>query len=69
MYFPTSAARQLSVVPPLPTLSTEPVICLVPSPRKFLFCTLTKNGVALWRVRVRPVLGRFQCSRPNRILF
>ncbi|KAH8120516.1 RIC1-domain-containing protein [Phellopilus nigrolimitatus] len=51
MYFPTSAARQLSTVPSLPNLPPEPVIALCPSPSKSLFCTLTKNGLTLWRVR------------------
>lgn len=53
MYFPTSAATQLTVVPALPNLLPEFVLCLTPSPRKSLFCTLTKNGLAVWRVRVR----------------
>ncbi|KAG6844277.1 hypothetical protein H0H87_008226 [Tephrocybe sp. NHM501043] len=57
MYFPTSAARQLSTVPDLPNLPPEPVICLYPSPRKALFCTLTRNGVAVWRVRPPAVLA------------
>jgi hypothetical protein len=52
MYFPTSSARQLSAVPALPNLPAESVICLSPSPRKSLFCTLTRNGLAVWRVRV-----------------
>jgi hypothetical protein len=57
MYFPTSAASQLSTVPALPNLPPEDVICLAPSPRKSLFCTLTKNGLAIWRVRVRVVIA------------
>ncbi|KII93321.1 hypothetical protein PLICRDRAFT_130973 [Plicaturopsis crispa FD-325 SS-3] len=57
MYFPTSAARQLSTVPALPNIPQEPVLCLSPSPRKSLFCTLTKNGVAVWRVRPSAVLA------------
>ncbi|KAG5728542.1 RIC1 like protein [Termitomyces sp. T112] len=57
MYFPTSAARQLSTVPALPNLPPESVICLCPSPRKALFCTLTRNGVTAWRVRPPAVLA------------
>ncbi|KAH9835839.1 RIC1-domain-containing protein [Rhodofomes roseus] len=56
MYFPSSAARQLSTAPALPAAS-EPVICLSPSPRKSLFCTLTKSGVSVWRVRPSAVLA------------
>ncbi|OBZ79139.1 Guanine nucleotide exchange factor subunit ric1 [Grifola frondosa] len=56
MYFPTSAARQLSTAPALP-LPSELVLCLVPSPRKTLFCTLTKSGLSLWRVRPSAVLA------------
>ncbi|KAF5377213.1 hypothetical protein D9615_006326 [Tricholomella constricta] len=57
MYFPTSAARQLSTVPALPNLPPESVICLCPSPRKALFCTLTRNGVTVWRIRPPAVLA------------
>lgn len=53
MYFPTSAARQLSSAPPLP-VPHEQVIALTPSPRKTLFCALTKNSLSVWRLRVRP---------------
>ncbi|KAH9937401.1 RIC1-domain-containing protein [Fomitopsis serialis] len=56
MYFPSSAARQLSTAPALPVAS-EPVICLSPSPRKSLFCTLTKGGLSAWRVRPSAVLA------------
>ncbi|KAI0080014.1 RIC1-domain-containing protein [Panus rudis PR-1116 ss-1] len=56
MYFPTSAARRLSSVPPLPT-HAEPVICLATSPRKTLFCSVTKNSLSLWRVRPSAVLA------------
>lgn len=56
MYFPSSAARQLSTAPALPVAS-EPVICLSPSPRKSLFCTLTKSGLSAWRVRPSAVLA------------
>jgi hypothetical protein len=57
MYFPTCAARQLSSVPPLPNLPPEPIVSLVPSPRKSLFCALTRNGVAVWRVRPSAILA------------
>ncbi|OSD05915.1 RIC1-domain-containing protein [Trametes coccinea BRFM310] len=56
MYFPTSAARQLSSVPALP-LPTELVLALAPSPRKTLFATITKSGLSLWRVRPSAVLA------------
>lgn len=52
MYFPTSTARQLSAVPPLPNLPAEPVIWLSQSPRKSLFCSVTRLAIAVWRVRV-----------------
>ncbi|KAI0067916.1 RIC1-domain-containing protein [Artomyces pyxidatus] len=57
MYFPTSVARQLSTVPALPNVSTEPILCLTPSARKSLFCTLTKDGIAVWRVRPFAILA------------
>ncbi|KAF8649858.1 hypothetical protein AX16_005620 [Volvariella volvacea WC 439] len=57
MYFPTSAAIQLSTIPALPNLPLEQVICLTPSPRKTLFCALTRNGLAVWRVRPPAVLA------------
>ncbi|EJD04265.1 RIC1-domain-containing protein [Fomitiporia mediterranea MF3/22] len=57
MYFPTSAARQLSTMPSLPNLAPEPVIALSPSLNKALFCTLTKNGIAVWRARPSVVLA------------
>ncbi|KAI0359068.1 RIC1-domain-containing protein [Trametes cingulata] len=56
MYFPTSAARQLSSAPALP-LPSEPVLALAPSPRKTLFATVTKSGLSLWRVRPSAVLA------------
>ncbi|KAF9458722.1 RIC1-domain-containing protein [Collybia nuda] len=57
MYFPTSAARQLSSVPALPNIPSEPVLGLCPGPRKSLFCLLTRNGVAVWRIRPPAVLA------------
>ncbi|KAH9895558.1 RIC1-domain-containing protein [Epithele typhae] len=59
MYFPTSAARQLSSVPPLP-LSSEHVFAIVPSPRKTLFASLTRSGLTLWRVRPSGVLAHLE---------
>ena len=52
MYFPTSVARQLCTVPSLPNVSPEPVLRVTPSPHKSLFCTLTRDGIAIWRVKV-----------------
>ncbi|TDL28863.1 RIC1-domain-containing protein [Rickenella mellea] len=57
MYFPTSAARQLSTVPLLPHLPPEPTIAIKPSHNKSLFCTLTRNGLAVWKVRPSAVLA------------
>ncbi|KAJ3898688.1 hypothetical protein F5879DRAFT_1005698, partial [Lentinula edodes] len=51
MYFPTSTARRLSTVPALPNIPPENVLTICPSPRKSLFCTLTRNGISIWRVR------------------
>ncbi|KAI0823049.1 RIC1-domain-containing protein [Trametes gibbosa] len=56
MYFPTSAARQLSSAPALP-LPSELVLALAPSPRKTLFASVTKSGLSLWRVRPSAVLA------------
>ncbi|RPD63256.1 RIC1-domain-containing protein [Lentinus tigrinus ALCF2SS1-6] len=56
MYFPTSAARQLSSTPALP-LPSELVLSIVPSPRKTLFAAITKSGLSLWRVRPSAVLS------------
>lgn len=67
MYFPTSAARQLSTVPALPNLPPEPVIYLCSSLRKSLFCTLTRNGVAVWRIRPPAVLA-FLSRTPTSII-
>lgn len=55
MYFPTSAARQLSSVPALPDLPLEGILSLEPSPRKSLFCALTQHAITVWRVRVRSI--------------
>ncbi|KAF8506868.1 RIC1-domain-containing protein [Russula emetica] len=56
MYFPTSVARQLCTVPPLPNVSPGPVLGVTPSPHKSLFCTLTRDGIAIWRVRPLAIL-------------
>jgi len=57
MYFPTSAARRLSSVPPIPSESTDPVIALCPNSRKTLFCTVTSTSITLWRIRPCAVLA------------
>ncbi|KAF9066084.1 RIC1-domain-containing protein [Rhodocollybia butyracea] len=57
MYFPTSTARSLSTVPALPNIPPEPVLAISSSPRKSLFCTLTRNGISIWRVRPSAVLA------------
>ncbi|EGO02717.1 hypothetical protein SERLA73DRAFT_119756 [Serpula lacrymans var. lacrymans S7.3] len=57
MYFPTSAARQLSTVSALPDAPPEPVLCFSASPRKLLFCTLTRTTLTVWRVRPSTVLA------------
>ncbi|TBU47374.1 RIC1-domain-containing protein [Dichomitus squalens] len=56
MYFPTSAARQLSSAPALP-LPSELVLSIAPSPRKTLFAAVTKTGLTLWRVRPSAVIA------------
>ena len=58
MYFPTSVARQFCTVPSLPNASPEPVLGITPSPHKSLFCTLTRDGIAIWRVRVCATFAR-----------
>ncbi|KAK7064573.1 RIC1 domain-containing protein [Favolaschia claudopus] len=59
MYFPTTTAQQLSSIPALPNIppESEKVIALAPSPRKSLFCTLSRTGVSVWRVRPSAVLA------------
>ncbi|KAJ7462790.1 RIC1-domain-containing protein [Mycena galericulata] len=59
MYFPTTTAHQLSSIPALPNIppESEKLISLVPSPRKSLFCTLSRTGVSIWRVRPSAVLA------------
>ncbi|KAJ3718412.1 RIC1-domain-containing protein [Lentinula raphanica] len=67
MYFPTSTARRLSTVPALPNIPPEIVIGICPSPRKSLFCTLTRNGISVWRVRPSAVLA-FLSRTPTSII-
>ncbi|KAI0304643.1 RIC1-domain-containing protein [Russula brevipes] len=57
MYFPTSVAHQFCTVPSLPNASPEPVLGITPSPHKSLFCTLTRDGIAIWRVRPFAILA------------
>ncbi|KAJ7225920.1 RIC1-domain-containing protein [Mycena pura] len=59
MYFPTTTAHQLSSIPALPNIppESEKLIALAPSPRKSLFCTLSRTGVSIWRVRPSAVLA------------
>ncbi|KAF8482108.1 RIC1-domain-containing protein [Russula ochroleuca] len=56
MYFPTSVARQFCTVPPLPNASPEPVLGVTSSPHRSLFCTLTRDSIAIWRVRPLAIL-------------
>ncbi|KAJ7169474.1 RIC1-domain-containing protein [Mycena filopes] len=69
MYFPTATAQQLSSIPALPNIppESEKLICLVPSPRKSLFCTLSRTGVSIWRVRPSAVLA-YLSRTPTSIL-
>ncbi|KAJ7693644.1 RIC1-domain-containing protein [Mycena rosella] len=69
MYFPTTTAHQLSSIPALPNIppESEKLICLVPSPRKSLFCTLSRTGVSIWRVRPSAVLA-YLSRTPTSIL-
>ncbi|KAI0762695.1 RIC1-domain-containing protein [Fomes fomentarius] len=64
MYFPTSAARQLSSAPALP-LPSELVLSVVPSPRKTLFAAVTKSGLSLWRVRPSAVLAQLSRTQTS----
>ncbi|KDR85280.1 hypothetical protein GALMADRAFT_83897 [Galerina marginata CBS 339.88] len=57
MYFPTTAARQLAGSPALPNIPSEPVVALTCSPRKLLFCTLTRSVVAVWSGRPSALLS------------
>ncbi|KAJ6604206.1 RIC1-domain-containing protein [Mycena vulgaris] len=69
MYFPTTTAHQLCSIPALPNIppESEKLICLVPSPRKSLFCTLSRTGVSIWRVRPSAVLA-YLSRTPTSIL-
>ncbi|KAI0274897.1 RIC1-domain-containing protein [Gloeopeniophorella convolvens] len=57
MYFPTSVARQFCTIPSLPNVTAEPVLETTPSLHRSLFCTLTRDGIAVWRVRPFAVLA------------
>ncbi|EIW86459.1 RIC1-domain-containing protein [Coniophora puteana RWD-64-598 SS2] len=59
MYFPTSAAKQLSTAPALPDVFPEPIIGLEESPRKSLFCAVTNDALSVWRVRPPAILAHF----------
>ncbi|KAH8835929.1 RIC1-domain-containing protein, partial [Flagelloscypha sp. PMI_526] len=63
----TSSARQISTVPGLPNIPPEHALSVVPSPKKTLFCTLTRNGVAVHRVRPTTVLA-FLSRTPNSVI-
>ncbi|KAF7306568.1 RIC1 domain-containing protein [Mycena indigotica] len=69
MYFPTATARQLSTVAALPNVppESEKLVALAPSPRKSLFCTLTRTGVSIWRVRPSAILA-YLSRTPTSIL-
>ncbi|KAG2156509.1 RIC1-domain-containing protein [Suillus bovinus] len=65
MYFPTSAARQLLTVPALPDVTPEPVLCFEASPRKTLFCLLTRSSLTVWRVRPSAPLAHISRSETS----
>ncbi|OAX44898.1 RIC1-domain-containing protein [Rhizopogon vinicolor AM-OR11-026] len=65
MYFPTSAARQLLTVPALPDVIPEPVLCIEASPRKSLFCVLTRTSLTVWRVRPSAPLAHITRSETS----
>ncbi|KAG1885597.1 RIC1-domain-containing protein [Suillus subluteus] len=67
MYFPTSAARQLLTVPALPDITPEPVLCFEASPRKSLFCLLTRSSLTVWRVRPSAPLAHISRSETSLI--
>ncbi|KAK1232383.1 WD40 repeat protein [Marasmius sp. AFHP31] len=67
MYFPTATARRLSTVPALPNIPPEPTLAISPSPRKSLFCAITRNGLSVWRVRP-PALLAFLSRTPASII-
>lgn len=67
MYFPTSAARQLLTVPALPDITAEPVLRFEASPRKSLFCLLTRSSLTVWRVRPSAPLAHISRSETSLI--
>ena len=52
MYFPTASARKLATIPGLPNIPPEQVVAIALSPRKLLFCTLSRTTIAVWSGRV-----------------
>ncbi|KAF7320200.1 RIC1 domain-containing protein [Mycena kentingensis (nom. inval.)] len=60
---------RLSTIPALPNIppESEKLVALVPSPRKSLFCTLSRTGVSIWRVRPSAVLA-YLSRTPTSIL-
>ncbi|KAF7792482.1 hypothetical protein EIP86_003523 [Pleurotus ostreatoroseus] len=48
--------QRLSSAPPLP-LPHGQVIAIAPSPRKTLFCALSKNGLSVWKYRPCAILA------------
>ncbi|KAL4069425.1 RIC1-domain-containing protein [Scleroderma citrinum] len=63
MYFPTSAAKQLCTVPGLLDTQQEVVLHIEPSPRRSLFCALTRNELTVWRVRPSAPLAHLKRSQ------
>ncbi|KJA25776.1 hypothetical protein HYPSUDRAFT_1069160 [Hypholoma sublateritium FD-334 SS-4] len=57
MYFPITAAKQVATTPALPNIPSESVVALSTSPRKGLFCTLTRSVVAVWSGRPSALLS------------
>lgn len=54
-------------VPALPDVSPEPVLCFEASPRKSLFCLLTKSSLTVWRVRPSAPLAHISRSETSLI--
>ncbi|KZV80378.1 RIC1-domain-containing protein [Exidia glandulosa HHB12029] len=57
MYFPTGVARKLAQATAVADGADDEIVSVAPSPRKSLFCTVTRNGVSLWRVRPTAVVA------------
>ncbi|KAH7104731.1 RIC1-domain-containing protein [Auriculariales sp. MPI-PUGE-AT-0066] len=62
MYWPTGTARRLAQTTAVPVGHETEIIALSPSPRRSLFCTVTRDGVALWRVRPMVVISHLSRS-------